>query len=269
MGGKADLAMPGTRSAKTPVTGRRHRRPGRHGANVGPVGRRPGAWVILDTVSRVYSTAGGALAGVAGISLEVPAGAFVSLTGPSGSGKSTLLNLIAGLDQPDSGSVTVDGIDLGALSETALAAFRRDTVGIVFQDAPLIAELSVEANVALPGLLVGLTRRDAAARARALLRRVGLADRAASAPHELSGGQRQRVALARALINQPPLLVADEPTGNLDQRSGEQVIGLIRDAQVQGCTVLLVTHDARIAAAAQYQVRLLDGKLLGIRPEDG
>jgi putative ABC transport system ATP-binding protein len=263
MDGKVDLAVPASRAQ---MTRRRHRR---SGGGPAPARSGPGAEVVLDRISRVYSVAGGAIAGVADVSLTIPAGTFVSLTGPSGSGKSTLLNLIAGLDRPDSGSVTVDGTDLASLGEPVLAAFRRDTVGIVFQDAPLIAELTVEANVALPGLLAGLTRADAGDRARTLLGRVGLLDRVASAPSELSGGQRQRVALARALINSPALLVADEPTGNLDTRSGEQVIELIEDAHARGCTVLLVTHDARVAAVAQHQVRMLDGKLLGSRSVDG
>jgi putative ABC transport system ATP-binding protein len=228
-----------------------------------PTGRARGASVLLDHVWRVYSSTGDAEAGVFDVSAEIEGGTFVTLTGPSGSGKTTLLNLVAALDRPDRGKVLVDGCDIGALGERAQASYRLSTVGTVFQDAPLVAELSVANNVALPGLLAGTGRGELNERVDELLARAGLEGKHNSFPAELSAGQRQRVDVARALVNRPALLVADEPTGNLDRATGRQVLALVAEARHLGCTVLLVTHDPEVAEIGDRQLRLLDGRLLG------
>ncbi|HYW27063.1 MAG TPA: ABC transporter ATP-binding protein [Terriglobales bacterium] len=194
------------------------------------------------------------------VSLAVPAGAVAAVMGPSGSGKSTLLNLVAGLDRPTSGSVRVDGVELTRLGEAALARYRRTTVGLVFQFFNLLNNLTVLDNVAVPAELAGVRRGVARRRASVLLEELGLAEHARAFPARLSGGQRQRVAVARALVNRPPLLLADEPTGALDSRSGEQVVDLLVRLNRAGQTILLVTHDARLAErCASRIVTLVDG----------
>jgi putative ABC transport system ATP-binding protein len=199
-----------------------------------------------------------------GIDLDVAAGEVVAITGPSGSGKSTLLGLIAGLDRPTAGSIVLDGADITRLDEDALARLRRDTIGYVFQSYHLIPTLTALENVGIPLELAG--RRDAPARARELLCRVGLGDRADHYPAQLSGGEQQRVALARAVALRPRLLLADEPTGNLDTATGGQIVelllGLNRD---HGCTLLLVTHDDAVARHAERVVMLHDGRVVGQR----
>jgi putative ABC transport system ATP-binding protein len=194
------------------------------------------------------------------ISLEVGAGEFVAITGPSGSGKSTLLGLIAGLDHPTDGAIEVDGVDITRLPEDALAGFRRDRIGYVFQAYHLIPTLTAAENVAVPLELAG--RADALAEARALLDGVGLAARAHHYPVQLSGGEQQRVALARAVALRPTVLLADEPTGNLDSATGASIIDLmLRLRRERGSTLLLVTHDPALAAHADRVVGLLDGRL--------
>jgi putative ABC transport system ATP-binding protein len=196
-----------------------------------------------------------------GVSLEVKAGEFVAITGPSGSGKSTLLGLIAGLDQPTAGTIEVDGTDITGLSEDALASFRRDRVGYVFQAYHLIPTLTAAENVAVPLELGG--RGDALGEARALLADVGLAGRAHHYPSQLSGGEQQRVALARAVALRPALLLADEPTGNLDSATGAAIIELmLRLRRERGSTLLLVTHDPALAGHADRIVSILDGRLV-------
>jgi putative ABC transport system ATP-binding protein len=196
-----------------------------------------------------------------GVSLEVKAGEFVAITGPSGSGKSTLLGLIAGLDQPTGGSIEVDGTDITALSEDALASFRRDRIGYVFQAYHLIPTLTAAENVAVPLELGG--HGDALGEARALLADVGLAGRAHHYPAQLSGGEQQRVALARAVALRPALLLADEPTGNLDSATGAAIIELLlRLRRERGSTLLLVTHDPALAGHADRVVSILDGRLV-------
>jgi putative ABC transport system ATP-binding protein len=198
-----------------------------------------------------------------GVSFGVAAGEFVAITGPSGSGKSTLLGLVAGLDQPTAGTVEVDGVDITRLSEDALAGFRRQRIGYVFQSYQLIPTLSAAENVAVPLELAGGSR-DALAVARDLLAEVGLADRAHHYPSQLSGGEQQRVALARAMALRPGLLLADEPTGNLDSATGVAIIDLmLRLRRERGSTLLLVTHDPALAAHADRIVSLLDGRLVG------
>ena len=196
-----------------------------------------------------------------GVSLEVKAGEFVAITGPSGSGKSTLLGLIAGLDQPSDGAIEVDGVDITRLGENALASFRRDRIGYVFQAYHLIPTLTAAENVAVPLELAG--HGEALAEARALLADVGLAARAHHYPAQLSGGEQQRVALARAVALRPALLLADEPTGNLDSATGSAIIELmLRLRRERGSTLLLVTHDPALASHADRIVSILDGRLV-------
>ena len=196
-----------------------------------------------------------------GVSLEVKAGEFVAITGPSGSGKSTLLGLIAGLDHPTDGAVEVDGVDITRLAENALASFRRDRIGYVFQAYHLIPTLTAAENVAVPLELAG--HGDALAEARVLLADVGLAARAHHYPAQLSGGEQQRVALARAVALRPTLLLADEPTGNLDSATGGAIIELmLRLRRERGSTLLLVTHDPALASHADRIVSILDGRLV-------
>jgi putative ABC transport system ATP-binding protein len=199
-----------------------------------------------------------------GVTLAVPARQFVAVTGPSGSGKSTLLGLIAGLDQPTAGSIRVDGIDLGGLGEDALARLRRERIGYVFQAFHLIPTLTALENVAIPLELAGAP--DALARAAALLAEMGLGPRAHHYPAQLSGGEQQRVALARAFANRPALLLADEPTGNLDSATGAQIIDLLvgrhRD---HGATLVLVTHDPALAWHADRVIELRDGRIVADR----
>ena len=195
------------------------------------------------------------------VSLDVPAGQFLAIAGPSGSGKSTLLGLIAGLDQPTAGRIEVAGVDITALDEDALARFRRDHVGYVFQSFHLLPTLTAQENVAVPLELAG--EAGAAARAAALLAEVGLAERAHHYPVQLSGGEQQRVAVARAMARRPTLLLADEPTGNLDSATGKQIIELLVGMNRRlGSTLVLVTHDTALAAHADRVVTLRDGRIV-------
>jgi putative ABC transport system ATP-binding protein len=197
------------------------------------------------------------------VSLSIEAGEFVAVRGPSGSGKSTLLGLIAGLDRPSSGSIRVAGREIVALSEDELARLRRRTIAVVFQSYQLIATLTAFENVVLPHQLAGGARADGASRASALLEQVGLASRADHYPRQLSGGEQQRVALARAFMPNPDILLADEPTGNLDSHNGQQVLSLMASMNRQhGTTLVLVTHDPTLARAAQRQIVLNDGRIL-------
>ena len=198
-----------------------------------------------------------------GIDLDVRAGEFVALMGPSGSGKSTLLNLIAGIDQPSGGSIAIAGVDIAGLGEGALADWRASTVGFIFQFYNLIPVLSAFENVELPLLLTRLSRRQRQARVAAVLDVVALGDRADHLPNELSGGQQQRVAIARALVGDPLLIVADEPTGDLDRATGEEVLSLLEQLVTeQGKTIVMVTHDPKAAARAGRLVHLEKGVLV-------
>ena len=198
---------------------------------------------------------------LADVTLEIPARQFVAIAGPSGSGKSTLLGLIAGLDRPSSGRIRVADAEVTALGEDALARFRLDTIGYIFQSFHLIPTLTALENVAVPLELAG--EPDALARARALLGEVGLADRAEHYPVQLSGGEQQRVAVARAVARRPPVLLADEPTGNLDSATGKQIIELILGLnRTLGSTLVLVTHDPALAAHADRLITLRDGRVV-------
>jgi putative ABC transport system ATP-binding protein len=196
---------------------------------------------------------------VDGVDLDVPAGQTLAVTGPSGCGKSTLLHLLGGLDRPTDGEVWLGGRRIDRLGERALARLRRRTVGFVFQAYHLMDELTAAENVELPALLAGASPRAARGRAAALLDRVGLADRARHLPSELSGGQRQRVAIARALVNEPLVVLADEPTGNLDSAATHDVLRLFGELRAAGQTLVLVTHDERVAATADRVLALRDG----------
>lgn len=197
------------------------------------------------------------------VDLTIAPGQFVVLLGQSGSGKSTLLHLIGGIDTPSSGSVAIGGVELTALDERNRTLFRRDHIGFIFQFFNLIPTLSVLENVTLPGELAGRPRPALESAARDLLGRVGLADRASTRPDKLSGGQQQRVAIARALLHQPLLILADEPTGNLDEHTGEQVLQLLIDlTRQQGRTLIMATHNGAIADRADRVLRVQDGHLL-------
>ena len=197
------------------------------------------------------------------ISLTIPRGEMVSIIGPSGSGKSTLLNLVGGLDRPTAGEVRVDGEVLAGLSDDALTRVRRDKIGFIFQFFNLLPTLSCLENVGLPRHLRGWPRKKVDERARALLNLVQLGHRLSHLPDELSGGERQRVAIARALSIYPPIILADEPTGNLDTHTGEEILGLIRDLHSRlGSTVVIVTHDMHVAQSCQRTVALRDGRIV-------
>ena len=218
--------------------------------------------IELSNVSKVYN-GGARLTALADVTLSIPAGQLVAVMGPSGSGKSTLLNLLAGLDRPTQGEVRVDGVIVNRLGEAALARYRRARLGFVFQFFNLLEHLSVLDNVLLPAQLAGMRSRVARDRGRQLLAQLGIADKASVYPARLSGGQRQRVAIARALINQPAVLLADEPTGALDSRSGDAVMDVLADVNRQGQTVVLVTHDARLATAySQRVISIRDGQVV-------
>ncbi len=197
------------------------------------------------------------------VSLAIPRGEIVSIIGPSGSGKSTLLNLIGGLDRPTSGQVSIDGAPLADLSDDGLTRVRRDKIGFVFQFFNLLPTLSCVENVGLPLHLRGWPRKKVDGRARELLNLVQLGHRLQHLPEELSGGERQRVAIARALSIYPPILLADEPTGNLDTRSGEEILTLIRDVHSRfGSTVVIVTHDMDVAQSCERTIALRDGRIV-------
>src|SRR6266705_1794179 len=215
--------------------------------------------VRLTDVIKVYQ--GGITGALNGVSLTVEEGEFTAVMGPSGSGKSTMLNLIAGLDRPTTGSVAVAGSDLGRMGETALARFRRDHIGFVFQFFHLLPNLTALENVLIPAQLKSTS--SAEARGRELLDELGIGEVADRYPARLSGGQQQRVAIARALINQPTLLLADEPTGALDTKSGEQVMALFAELHQEGQTIVLVTHDPKLATRhAARVISMLDGRVI-------
>jgi putative ABC transport system ATP-binding protein len=221
--------------------------------------------IELRGVSKTVPAADGPLTILHPLDLSVPAGRLTAVVGPSGSGKSTLLGLVAGLDAPTTGTVVLDGVDVTALDEDRLAALRGEKIGFVFQFFHLIPSLTALENVAVPMEIAG--RHEAEARARALLGEVGLAERASHYPTQLSGGEQQRVAIARALANDPKVLLADEPTGNLDADSARHVIELLTGAVARrGTTAVLVTHDLELARLADLVVRLRGGRVESVTP---
>jgi putative ABC transport system ATP-binding protein len=215
--------------------------------------------LVTTDLEKTYDTDGVPVAALRGVDLAVAEGEFVSVMGPSGCGKSTLLHLLGGLDRPTQGEVHLRGQRVDALSEGAWALLRRHEVGFVFQLFNLITNLTVADNVELPGLLAGLSAKEARARRKELLADLAIEDVANSVPNRISGGQQQRVALARALVNRPAVLLADEPTGNLDTQSTREVLELLRGYHDRGQTIVLVTHDPRVASAADRVIHMRDG----------
>ena len=224
---------------------------------------------LTDVVKRYERTADITVEALRGVTLSLPEGSYTAVMGPSGSGKSTLLNLVGGLDTPTEGSVAIAGTELSGLSEAERARVRGEEIGFVFQTFNLMPRLTAAGNVALPMVFRGVPRRERDDRARELLARVGLADRADHRPSELSGGQRQRVAIARALANDPSILLADEPTGNLDSETGAGIMDFFAELHAAGNTILMVTHERQIAERAERIVHMLDGRIERIEELDG
>jgi ABC-type lipoprotein export system ATPase subunit len=217
--------------------------------------------VAAVAVTRVYPMPGKPIQALRGITLEVPRGTFLSIAGPSGCGKSTLLHLLGGVDRPSRGIVTLLGRATGGLSDAALARVRLLHVGFIFQRFFLLPMLTAEENVALPMMEAGMPAEERRRRARDLLERVGLGDRARHRPGQLSGGEMQRIAVARALANRPDLLLADEPTGELDEATGREIGALLYQLSREGLAVVLVTHNVELASLADRQLRMRDGSL--------
>ena len=217
--------------------------------------------LVVDKVRKTFEAENAPVRALRGANLVVPSGDFVALMGPSGCGKSTLLNLIAGLDVADEGTITVAGELVTGRTEDELSQLRRRHIGIVFQFFNLLEGMTVLENVALPAVIAGRKRKMAESRARDLLDLLGIGDKAGTVPGMLSGGQRQRLAIARALANEPTLLLADEPTGALDSEGGQEVIELLSRLHTGGQTIVLVTHDAGVASAADRIVRMRDGRI--------
>ena len=213
----------------------------------------------LDHVGRTYDMGHLVVQALRDVSMNVERGEMVAIVGPSGSGKTTMMSIIGCLDRPTSGRYELDGRDVGALDDRALAAIRSRTIGFVFQSYNLLPGTTALDNVATPLLYQGVGRRERTSRATAALERLGLGARLRHEPTELSGGEQQRVALARALVTNPALVLADEPTGNLPQHQGEEVLALLRSLHAAGNTVLLITHNPDVAAAAERRIHLLDG----------
>lgn len=224
--------------------------------------------VLIEHLVKSYRRGDQVVEVLRDISLAIPSGAFTALMGPSGSGKSTLLNLIAGIDKPDSGVLRIAGIDIAAMGETELAGWRAANVGFIFQFYNLMPVLTAFENVELPLLLTPLSRRERRERVALTLEMVNLADRMDHTPNELSGGQQQRVAIARAIVSDPTLIVADEPTGDLDRQSAAEILSLLQQLNQQlGKTIIMVTHDAIAAAQARNLVHLEKGELLADEPQ--
>ncbi|MCB9431328.1 MAG: ABC transporter ATP-binding protein [Ardenticatenaceae bacterium] len=226
------------------------------------------SFITITNLRKSYQMGRETVHALAGVSLNIEANSFWAVMGPSGSGKSTLMYLLGGLDRPSSGQIQVGQQAIESLDENALAVYRRRTIGFIFQSFNLIASLSALDNVAFPLRFARVPRRQRHARAYELLVRVGLGDRIHHKPTELSGGQQQRVAVARALVNNPQLILADEPTGNLDTASGTAIMELLSDLHKSGRTVLVVTHDPRMTSYATHTVQLLDGRIVSETSRD-
>ena len=217
--------------------------------------------IKLEEVSRIYDTGRVQVPALIDVSLEVANGEFLAIVGPSGSGKSTMMNILGCLDRPSSGLYTLDGQPVDELDDDGLAFVRSRSIGFVFQSYNLLPRTSALENVATPLMYQGIGKKERVRRAQAALERLGLGDRMNHVPSELSGGQQQRVGIARALVTEPALLLADEPTGNLDSHSGAEVLELFKDLHALGRTIVLITHDVDVAAAADRAVHLRDGQL--------
>ena len=220
-----------------------------------------GPIISVDNIHKSYLMGKEAVPALRGVSLEIEKGEFVCMMGPSGSGKTTLLNIIGGLDEPSRGSVTIDGENLVAMSENELARLRLQKMGFVFQNYNLLANFTAHENVEAPMVLLKMGRKERKQRTISLLEKVGLGDRAHHYPGELSGGQQQRVAVARALANDPPILIGDEVTGDLDGESGISIMRLLATLNEEGTTIVFVTHDPRMADFSRRLIHMYDGKL--------
>ena len=231
-----------------------------HPAAPDATGRR--AVLQLDNVTKTYFLEGVQVDALCGVSVVVHEGEMVSITGPSGSGKSTLMHIIGLLDRPTEGRVYVEGEDVSDMTPNELSTVRNKRIGFVFQAFNLLSRTSAQANVELPLVYAGVTGGARSTRAREALQRVGLGDRLRNTPNQLSGGQQQRVAIARALVNSPSIVLADEPTGNLDSRSGVEVMAILQDLHSEGNTIVLVTHDPKVARHAERIVEISDGRIV-------
>ena len=220
----------------------------------------------LSDIEKHYKNGDTTVRALDGVSLKIRRGEFVAIMGQSGSGKSTLMNILGCLDRPTAGSYKVLGREAANLEPDELASLRRETFGFVFQKYNLLATATAGENVEIPSVYAGLPKHKRAERAASLLARLGLGDRTAHRPSELSGGQQQRVAIARALVGEPDLILADEPTGNLDSRSGLEILGILQDLNAEGVTVVLVTHDAELARMASRRIAIVDGRIAGDEP---
>ena len=219
-------------------------------------------FIRVSDLTKHFQMGGTTVRALDGVDLDIPQKSFTVVMGPSGSGKSTLLYLVGGLDRPTSGQISVNGQQLDGMDENKLALFRRQAVGFIFQSFNLIQSMTAEENVGFPMQFAGVAPKERIRRSKELLEKVGLADRGLHRPSELSGGQQQRVAAARALVNNPDLILADEPTGNLDTASGAGIMQLLADLHQSGRAVLVVTHDMRMVRFATHKVFLLDGKVV-------
>ncbi|MDZ4789401.1 MAG: ABC transporter ATP-binding protein [Blastochloris sp.] len=221
------------------------------------------ALIEIRDVFKTYLLGSQEIHALDGVNTDIVAGEYVAIVGPSGSGKSTLMHLIGCLDVPTKGTLTLDGVEISKASNAKLSRLRGDKIGFVFQSFNLLPKLNVMENVELPFIYGGVGSKQRRERVLKALTAVGLADRSKHRPNQLSGGQAQRVAIARALVNEPKLILADEPTGALDSHTGETILGMFRELHAQGNTVVLVTHDPKIAAAADRRIEILDGKIVG------
>lgn len=220
------------------------------------------AFIQIADLEKTFIMGPVSVRALAGVDLDIDRGTFSLIMGPSGSGKSTLLYLLGGLDRPTGGLIHVDGISIESLDENKLARYRRQKVGIVFQSFNLVPSMTALENVAFPLRFAGVPARQRRKRAYEILAQVGLEDRAYHKPTELSGGQQQRVAIARALVNEPEILMADEPTGNLDTASGDSIMEVLAELHKSGTTIVMVTHDSRLMKYASQVVNLLDGRVV-------
>ncbi|OGA26772.1 MAG: macrolide ABC transporter ATP-binding protein [Betaproteobacteria bacterium RIFCSPLOWO2_12_61_14] len=218
--------------------------------------------IRIEGLHKSYETSAGLFPALKDVSLGIAAGEFVAIMGPSGSGKSTFMNLLGCLDKPTAGRYVLDDRDVAGLGKDELALLRNRTIGFVFQGFNLLPRMSLLENVALPLIYCGVEREERQRRAHEVLGKVGLEDKANSMPNKISGGQQQRVAIARALINRPRLILADEPTGNLDSQTSEEIMALFEELNREGITIVLVTHEADIARHAKRQVRFFDGRIV-------
>jgi len=233
-----------------------------HGGKRGPAAASAPPQIAARDLVKTYRLGGSVIGALQGVSLEVARGEYLAVTGASGSGKSTFMNLIGALDTPTSGSLKIEGRELGKLDSDQLALYRNETIGFVFQNFNLLSRTSALDNVALPLLYARHGHKDARDKAKACLAKVGLAHREGHQPSELSGGQQQRVAIARALVNDPHIILADEPTGALDSRTTEEIIGLFEELNAGGITVIIVTHEPDIAKRARRRLTFRDGQIV-------